>query len=73
MVLATFAFAEVVAGIILNSEALGAATGIVLNDYVELPVILPVAIGVVIFVFYLMSTPIGPPCGRSMMTSRWPN
>lgn len=59
MVLATFAFAEVVVGIILNSEYLGGATGIVMTDYVETDVILPLAGAVVLFVFYLMSTPIG--------------
>jgi branched-chain amino acid transport system permease protein len=59
MVLATFAFAEVVAGIILNSDWLGGATGLVLNDYIEFGTVLPVAVGVVLFVFYLMSTRIG--------------
>ncbi|MGI9436000.1 MAG: branched-chain amino acid ABC transporter permease [Geminicoccaceae bacterium] len=59
MVLATFAFAEVVVGIILNSERLGGAMGLVMSDYIEYRVILWVAIGVVLFAFYLMSTPIG--------------
>jgi branched-chain amino acid transport system permease protein len=59
MVLATFAFAEVVTGIILNSDTLGGAMGLILADYVEVDVILPVAIGVTLFVFYLMSTRIG--------------
>lgn len=59
MVLATFAFAEVVVGIILNSEPLGGAMGLVMSDYIEYNVILWAAVGVVIFAFYLMSTPIG--------------
>ena len=59
MVLATFAFAEVVIGIILNSERLGGAMGLVMSDYIDYHVIFWVAIGVVLFTFYLMSTPIG--------------
>ncbi|MGI9487069.1 MAG: branched-chain amino acid ABC transporter permease [Geminicoccaceae bacterium] len=59
MVLATFAFAEVVVGIILNSEALGGAMGLVMSDYVDYGVIFWMAVGVVLFAFYLMSTPIG--------------
>ena len=59
MVLATFAFAEIVAGIILNSTALGGATGLVLSAYIETGVIIWCALGVVVFCFYLMSTRIG--------------
>ncbi|MFK7836597.1 MAG: branched-chain amino acid ABC transporter permease [Sulfitobacter sp.] len=59
MVLATFAFAEVVVGIILNSELLGGSMGLIMGDYLEWQAILWTTIGVVIFVFYLMSTPIG--------------
>ena len=59
MVLATFAFAEVVVGIILNSELLGGSMGLVISDYVEWQTILWTTIGVIIFVFYLMSTPLG--------------
>ena len=59
MVLATFAFAEVVIGIILNSETLGGAMGLVMSDYIEYGVIMWLAVGVVLFAFYLMSTPIG--------------
>ncbi|MEO1105801.1 MAG: branched-chain amino acid ABC transporter permease, partial [Pseudomonadota bacterium] len=58
-VLATFAFAEVVAGVILNSEYLGGAVGLAMVDFVEVGVILPIAILVVLFVFYLMSTRVG--------------
>ena len=59
MVLATFAFAEVVVGIILNSELLGGSMGLIISDYVEWQAILWTTIGVIIFVFYLMSTPLG--------------
>ncbi len=59
MVLATFAFAEVVVGIILNSDTLGGAMGMIMFDYIETPAVLWTAAGVVAFVFYLMSTPIG--------------
>ena len=59
MVLATFAFAEVVVGIILNSDLLGGSMGLIMDDYVEWQVILWTTLGVVLFIFYLMSTPIG--------------
>ncbi|MEM0908722.1 MAG: branched-chain amino acid ABC transporter permease [Pseudomonadota bacterium] len=59
MVLATFAFAEVVRGIIINSPVLGGAIGLAMVDYVEVGVILPAALAVVLFVFYLMSTRLG--------------
>ena len=59
MVLATFAIAEIVAGIILNSDYLGGPTGMVVNAYIETEVILMVAITVVLFGFYLMSTRVG--------------
>ncbi len=59
MVLATFAIAEIVAGIILNSDYLGGPTGMVVNAYIETEVILIMTIVVVLFGFYLMSTRIG--------------
>ena len=59
MVLATFAIAEIVAGIILNSDFLGGPTGMVVNAYIETEVILIMTIAVVLFGFYLMSTRIG--------------
>ena len=59
MVLATFAIAEIVAGIILNSDYLGGPTGIVINEYIETELILIVAVIIVLFGFYLMSTRIG--------------
>ena len=59
LVLATFAFAEVVAGLILNSETLGSAMGMSVPAFIdwEIPVI--VAGFVTLFVFYLMSTRFG--------------
>ena len=59
MVLATFAIAEIVAGIILNSDYLGGPTGIVVNEYIETELILIMAVIIVLFGFYLMSTRIG--------------
>lgn len=59
MVLATFAFAEVVAGIIINLEVVGGTDGFEVVDYAGLDVIAPICIGVVLFVFYLMSTRFG--------------
>ena len=59
MVLATFAIAEIVAGIILNSDYLGGPTGIVVNEYIETELILSIAVIIVLFGFYLMSTRIG--------------
>jgi branched-chain amino acid transport system permease protein len=59
MVLATFAFAEIVAGIIINTSALGAASGLDVPDYVGLGVLAPIAIAVVAGVVYLMSTRFG--------------
>jgi branched-chain amino acid transport system permease protein len=59
MVLATFAIAEIVAGIILNSDYLGGPTGIVVNEYIETELILIFAGIIVLFGFYLMSTRIG--------------
>ena len=59
MVLATFAIAEIVAGIILNSDYLGGPTGIVVNEYIETELILIIAVIIVLFGFYLMSTRIG--------------
>ena len=57
--LATFAIAEIVAGIILNSSYLGGPTGMIINTYIETEVILIVAIIIILLSFYLMSTRIG--------------
>jgi len=59
MVLATFAFAEVVAGVLLNIPALGGAAGLTVMQYAGLDVVVPVALGVVAFVFWLMRTRFG--------------
>lgn len=59
MVLATFAFAQVVTGIILTQPALGGAMGLVVTDYVDLPVLLAAAVGATLLVFWLMATRLG--------------
>lgn len=59
LILATFAFAEVVAGIILNSETLGGAMGMSVPGYVEWYVPCILALVVTVFVFYLMATRFG--------------
>ncbi|MGL4442206.1 MAG: branched-chain amino acid ABC transporter permease, partial [Alsobacter sp.] len=59
MVLATFAFAEVVAGFLLRSTTFGGAIGMVVPDHVGVPVLIVCAVGVTIVVFYLMATRIG--------------
>ena len=59
LVLATFAFAEVVAGTILNSETLGGPMGMSVPDFTDWEVPVLVAIAVAGLVFYLMSTRFG--------------
>jgi branched-chain amino acid transport system permease protein len=59
MILATFAFAEVVAGIVLNLEVVGGAAGFPVTTHAELEVLLPVTIAVICFVLFLMSTRFG--------------
>ena len=59
MVLATFAFAEVVQGIYINLEVFGAAAGYPVAAFADLDVIVPLTIGVVVFVFFLMTTRLG--------------
>lgn len=59
MVLATLAFAEVVAGITLNLEVVGAAAGFPVDSHADLSVLIPVAAGVFLFCVYLMSTRLG--------------
>lgn len=59
MVLATFAFAEVVSGVLLNIPALGGAAGLSVMAYAGLPVVLPCAVGTVLFVAWLMRTRFG--------------
>jgi branched-chain amino acid transport system permease protein len=59
MVLATFAFAEVVAGITLNLEVVGAAAGFPVDDHAALDVLVPVCLAVILFCVYLFSTRLG--------------
>lgn len=59
MVLATFAFAEVVAGVLLNIPALGGAAGLSVMAYAGLQTVLIVTVAVVAFVAWLMSTRFG--------------
>jgi branched-chain amino acid transport system permease protein len=59
MILATFAFAEIVAGIVLNMDIVGGASGFPVSSHAELEDLLPVTIGVILFGFYLMSTRFG--------------
>lgn len=59
MVLATFAFGEVVSGILLHTSLFGGAMGLVVPDYLPLPVLAVSAIVTTLFVFYLMATRFG--------------
>lgn len=59
LVLATFAFAEVVAGLILNSETLGGPMGMSVPAFIDWHVPVLTMLVVVVFVFYLMSTRLG--------------
>lgn len=59
MVLATFAFAEVVSGFVINFEFLGAAAGMPVDSHANLLVVAPVATLVILFSFYFMSTRFG--------------
>jgi branched-chain amino acid transport system permease protein len=59
LVLATFAFGEVVGGSILNTPALGGAMGMSVPAYIDYEVPVFSAIGVTLFVFYIMATRLG--------------
>ncbi len=59
MILATYAFAEVVGGICLNIPSLGGAAGLSVTTYAGLPFVVPAAICVTIFVAWLLSTRLG--------------
>lgn len=59
MVLATFAFAEVVAGIVLNLEVVGGAAGFPVDSHADISILLPTAVGVVVFCFYIMASRFG--------------
>ncbi|MGE0734909.1 MAG: branched-chain amino acid ABC transporter permease [Alphaproteobacteria bacterium] len=59
MVLATFAFAEVVGGIFLNIPRYGEAAGFNIDTYAGLGVVLPTTLIVIAFVAWLLSTRFG--------------
>ena len=59
MVLATFAFAEVVSGIAINLEFVGGAAGFPVDGQTDVKIIVPVTILVILFSFYFMSTRLG--------------
>ncbi|MFM9888183.1 MAG: branched-chain amino acid ABC transporter permease [Burkholderiales bacterium] len=59
MVLATFAFAEIVGGILINVPELGGAAGLSVTVYAGLPVVLTVTALVVAFVAWLLATRFG--------------
>ena len=59
MVLATFAFGEVVAGFLLWTTFFGGAIGMVVPSHVELPLLVLCAAAVILLTFYLMATRLG--------------
>ena len=59
MVLATFAFGEVVSGILLQSNFFGGAVGLVVPDYLPVSVLIVSAVVATLFVFFLMATRFG--------------
>jgi len=59
MVLATYAFGEVVAGYFLKSTIFGGATGIVVPDHLDIMPLVVAAVLVTLFVFALMATRFG--------------
>jgi branched-chain amino acid transport system permease protein len=59
MVLATFAFAQVVTGVVLISPTLGGAMGVVVADHVGVWPLIFAAAAVTLGVFYLMATRLG--------------
>jgi branched-chain amino acid transport system permease protein len=59
MVLATFAFAEVVSGLAINMEFLGGAAGMPVDSHAPIALVAPVTVAVILFCLYLMSTRLG--------------
>jgi branched-chain amino acid transport system permease protein len=59
MVLATFAFGEVVAGFLLRSDTFGGAIGLVVPEHIELWLLAAFALVVTIANFFLMATRLG--------------
>lgn len=59
MVLATFAFAEVVAGVVINLEFLGAAQGMPVDTHVPVSGLVLITLATILFCVYLMATRFG--------------
>ncbi|MCZ6445989.1 MAG: branched-chain amino acid ABC transporter permease [Alphaproteobacteria bacterium] len=59
MVLATLAFAEVIAGVMINLEFVGGAAGMPVDAHADLMVLAPAAFGVAVFCYVLMATRFG--------------
>jgi branched-chain amino acid transport system permease protein len=59
MVLATFAFAEIVAGVIINLEVVGGASGFEVVSFADLGLLTIFAVGATAFVFYMLATRFG--------------
>jgi branched-chain amino acid transport system permease protein len=59
LVLATFAFGQVVTGFLLRSDFFGGAIGMVVPDHIELPVLIACAVAVTLATFYLLATRLG--------------
>ena len=59
LVLATFAFGEVVSGYLMHSEIFGGAMGMVVPAHIDLWVLVTAAAAVTLLVFFLMATRLG--------------
>jgi branched-chain amino acid transport system permease protein len=59
LVLATFAFGQVVTGFLLRSDFFGGAIGLVVPDHIDLPVLIICAVAVTLVTFYLLATRLG--------------
>ncbi len=68
MVLATFAFAEVVAGIIINIDAVGGASGYEVVSFADLGLLAIFATATTALVFYLLATRFGLSMRSSAIT-----
>jgi branched-chain amino acid transport system permease protein len=59
MVLATFAFGEVVAGFLMHSTIFGGAMGMVVPEHIDIWALIIAAFAVTLLTFYLMATRLG--------------
>jgi branched-chain amino acid transport system permease protein len=59
LVLATFAFGEMIAGFLLRSTFFGGAIGMVVPAHIQLWLLIACAVGVTLLTFYLMATRLG--------------